>query len=67
MINALNLLQSATIIEVPGKNNDQPQDITLRSSGKSLDSAGLIGNFSFSNNEDDDEESGFCCPCCLPR
>ncbi|WP_143007789.1 hypothetical protein [Pedobacter antarcticus] len=24
-------------------------------------------NFSLSNYEDDDDDSGFCCPCCLPR
>ncbi|WGQ11577.1 hypothetical protein QG516_07895 [Pedobacter gandavensis] len=27
----------------------------------------LTENFSLSNYEDDDDDSGFCCPCCLPR
>ncbi|ALL05268.1 hypothetical protein AQ505_07040 [Pedobacter sp. PACM 27299] len=27
----------------------------------------LIENFSLSNYEDDDDDSGFSCPCCLPR
>ncbi|WP_222536405.1 hypothetical protein [Pedobacter polysacchareus] len=27
----------------------------------------LAENFSLSNYVDDDDDSGFCCPCCLPR
>ena len=27
----------------------------------------LAENFSLSNYEDDDDDSGFYCPCCLPR
>lgn len=27
----------------------------------------LTENISLSDYEDDDDDSGFCCPCCLPR
>lgn len=41
-----------------------PEEISLVSDAGALP---WSENFSLSNYEDDDDDSGFYCPCCLPR
>lgn len=62
-MNEPNHLQALAAIIDPAEHNitkQPPNNTTLFLNGK-------VETFSLSDYEDDDDDSGFCCPCCLPR
>lgn len=58
-----------TGIELIASENLISEQVTTDSYNPEVRTASLPlpTDFSLSDYEDDEEESGFCCPCCLPR
>jgi hypothetical protein len=69
-MNNLIYLQSSFNSVNPGDNNAKKELLNFIDSPDHAvvnTTLHLSEDFSLSDYEDDDDDSGFCCPCCLPR